>query len=72
MFKSKNYERSIKDFILALLLHPEDGSKTKFKRSVESHQANAYFHLKNYKKAVELGEESYKTNSSYRSKVRPS
>jgi len=43
----------------------------KFKRSVESHQAAAYFNLKNYIKAVELGEESYKTNTSYRLKVRP-
>ena len=72
MLKGKNYEGSIKHLNLALWLHPEDGSKKKFKRLVESHQAAAYFKLKNYKKAVELGEESYKTNTSYRSKVRPS
>ena len=72
IFKGRNYEGSIKHLNLALWLHPEDGSEAKFKRSVESHQATAYFKLKNYKKAVELGEESYKTNTSFRSKVRPS
>ena len=72
IFKTKNYERSIKELDLSLLLHPEDSWITKFKRSVESHQATAYFHLENYKKAVDLGEESYRTNTSYRSKVRSS
>ena len=71
-FKSKIYERSIKNFELALLLHPEDSSKMKFKRSVESHQATAYFELRQYKRAVEIGQESYKSSPLYRSKVTPS
>ncbi|KAJ7371766.1 TPR and ankyrin repeat-containing protein 1 [Desmophyllum pertusum] len=67
-FQKKDYIRSIKDFNLAILLHPEDGSKMKFNRSVQSHQATAYFKLNLYKKAVELGEESFKSNPFYRSK----
>lgn len=67
--QNQKYQRSIKDFHFALLLHPDDGSKMKFKRSVESHLANVYFKLKQYNKAVQLGEESYKSNSYYRSKV---
>ncbi|KAJ7371751.1 hypothetical protein OS493_023089 [Desmophyllum pertusum] len=68
-FQKQDYIRSIKDFNLAILLHPEDGSKMKkFNRSVQSHQATAYFKLNLYKKAVELGEESLKSNPSYRSK----
>ncbi|XP_022794046.1 uncharacterized protein LOC111332849 isoform X2 [Stylophora pistillata] len=65
--KSHNYPRAIRDFNFALLLHPDDGSKREFKRSVKSHQADAYFKLKQYQKAIEVGEESYKSYPDFRS-----
>ena len=68
--QNQNYQWAIKSFIFALLLHPDDGSKMKFKRSVESHLANAYFKIKQYNKAVDVGKESYKSNPNFRSKVR--
>ena len=68
--QSQNYQWAIKSFIFALLLHPDDGSKMTFKRSVESHLASVYFKVKQYKKAVDVGKESYKSNPNFRSKVR--
>ena len=70
-FQQQHYEKSIKIFRLALMLHPEDGSAwMKFKRSVESHQATAYFKLKRYEEALEVGETSYGSNPSYKFTVR--
>ena len=64
------YEKSLKSFNLALLLHPEDRSSANFKRSVKSHQAAAYFNLKKYRKALEVGEDSYKSNPLHKFTVR--
>ena len=69
-FKRHSYEKAVKLFQLCLLLHPEDGSGVKFRRSVQSHQATAYFKLKNYRKALEVGEKSYNSNPTFKSKVR--
>ena len=70
-FQQQHYEKSIKIFRLALMLHPEDGSAwMKFKRSVESHQATACFKLKRYEKALEVGKASYESNPSYKLTVR--
>jgi len=68
-FQEQNYEKALKIFHFALLLHPEDSSKASFKRSVESHQASAYFKLKKYEKALEVGESSHESNPSYKSTV---
>ena len=63
-FKHKNYERSLTLFHLALLLHPQGNSNwMKFKRSIESHQADASFKLQRYVQALEIGEQSYQSNS---------
>ena len=63
-FKHKNYERSLTLFHLALLLHPRGNSNwMKFKRSIESHQADASFKLQRYVQALEIGEQSYQSNS---------
>lgn len=70
LFQQHNYEEALKLFKLALLLHPEDSSALKFRRSVESHQAAAYFKLRQYRKALEVGETSYRSNSSLKSTVR--
>jgi len=35
----------------------------KFKRSIERHQADASFKLQRYKQALEIGEQSYQSNS---------
>ena len=64
------YEKSLKSFNLALLLHPEDRSSANFKRSVKSHQVVAYFNLKKYREALEVGEQSYKSNPSLKFTVR--
>ena len=69
-FKRHSYEKAVKLFQLCLLLHPEDGSGVKFRRSVQSHQATAYFKLKNYRKALDVGEKSYNSNPTFKSKVR--
>ena len=69
-FKRHSYEKAVKLFQLCLLFHPEDGSGVKFRRSVQSHQATAYFKLKNYRKALEVGEKSYNSNPTFKSKVR--
>ena len=69
-FKRHSYEKAVKLFQLCLLLHPEDGSGVKFRRSVQSHQATAYFKLKNYRKALEVGEKSHNANPTFKSKVR--
>ena len=69
-FKRHSYEKAVKLFQLCLLLHPNDGSGVKFRRSVQSHQATAYFKLKNYRKALEVGEKSYNSNPTFKSKVR--
>ena len=69
-FRRHSYEKAVKLFQLCLLLHPEDGSGVKFRRSVQSHQATAYFKLKNYRKALEVGEKSYNSNPTFKSKVR--
>ena len=70
-FEEHNYEEALKLLKLALLLHPKDSSGLKFRRFVESHQAAAYFKLKKYGKALEVGETSYWSNSSQKSTVRP-
>ena len=63
-FKQKNYERSLTLFHLALLLHPQGNSNwMKFKRSIESHQADASFKLQRYVQALKIGEQSYQSNS---------
>ncbi|XP_044176625.1 uncharacterized protein LOC114955374 [Acropora millepora] len=63
-FKQRNYEKSLRLFRLALLLHPQSNSRwMKFKRSVESHQADASFKLQRYNQALEIGEQSYQSNS---------
>ena len=63
-FKQKNYERSLTLFHLALLLHPQGNSNwMKFKRSIESHQADASFKLQRYVQALEIGEQSHHSNS---------
>jgi len=67
-FKKQNYERSLRLFGVALLLHPEDDSYANFKRSVESHRAAVYFSMKQYELALQLGEEFYRLNP-YTSKV---
>ena len=69
-FRRHSYKKAVKLFQLCLLLHPEDGSGVKFRRSVQSHQATAYFKLKNYRKALEVGEKSYNSNPTFKSKVR--
>ncbi|KAM7440313.1 Stress-induced-phosphoprotein 1 [Porites harrisoni] len=66
-FEEHNYEQALKLLKLALLLHPKDSSGLKFRRFVESHQAAAYFKLKKYRKALEVGETSYWSNSSQKS-----
>lgn len=65
-FRRHSYEKAVELFQLCLLFHPDDSSGVKFRRSVQSHQATAYFHLKNYRKALEVGE----SNSTFKSKVR--
>jgi len=63
-FKQKNHERSLTLFHLALLLHPQGNSNwMKFKRSIESHQADASFKLQRYVQALKIGEQSYQSNS---------
>ncbi|XP_015773456.1 PREDICTED: uncharacterized protein LOC107351677 [Acropora digitifera] len=64
-FKQRNYEKSLKLFRLALLLHPaqNNSSWVKIKRSIESHQADASFKLQKYTQALEFGEQSYQSNS---------
>ena len=45
------------------MLHPTRSSNwVKFKRSIESHQATAYFKLRKYVDALEIGEQSYMSN----------
>ncbi|XP_068702489.1 TPR and ankyrin repeat-containing protein 1-like [Montipora foliosa] len=62
-FNGRRYEKSLRLFRLALMLHPTSGSKwIKFKRSIESHQATAYFKLRKYVEALEVGEKSYLSN----------
>ena len=64
-FKQRNYEKSLRLFRLALLLHPaqNNSSWVKIKRSIESHQADASFKLQKYTQALEFGEQSYQSNS---------
>lgn len=63
-FKQKNYERSLTLFHLALLLYPQGNSNwMKFKRSIESHKADASFKLQRYVQALEIGEQSHHSNS---------
>lgn len=64
-FQQKHYEKSMKLLCLALMLHPQKGSDwVKFKRSVESHQAAAYFNMKRYREALHVGEGSHQENPS--------
>ena len=59
-FKQRRYEKSLRLFRLALMLHPTGSSNwVKFKRSNKSHQATAYFKLQKYVEALEIGEQSY-------------
>jgi len=69
-FRRHSYKRAVTLFQLCLLLHPEDDSGVRFRRSVQSHQATAYFKLKKYRKALEVGEKSYNSNPTFKSKVR--
>ncbi|XP_068717953.1 TPR and ankyrin repeat-containing protein 1-like [Montipora capricornis] len=59
-FKQRRYEKSLRLFRLALMLHPTGSSNwVKFKRSNKSNQATAYFKLQKYVEALEIGEQSY-------------
>ena len=69
-FRRHSYEKAVELFQLCLLFHPDDSSGVKFRHSVQSDQATAYFHLNNYRKALEVGEKSYNSNPTFKSKVR--
>ena len=69
-FRRHSYDKAVELFQLCLLFHPDDSSGVKFRRSVQSHQATAYFHLNKYSKALEVGEKSYNSNPTFKSKVR--
>ena len=69
-FRRHSYDKAVELFQLCLLFHPDDSSGVKFRRSVQSHQATAYFHLNKYRKALEVGEKSYNSNPTFKSRVR--
>ena len=69
-FRRHSYDKAVELFQLCLLFHPDDSSGVKFRRSVQSHQATAYFHLNKYRNALEVGEKSYNSNPTFKSKVR--